>query len=55
MADYAQRRKNMIDTQVRPADVTKYPIIAAMLKIPREVYLPSDRSEAAYILSLIHI
>ncbi|ETX14759.1 protein-L-isoaspartate O-methyltransferase [Roseivivax halodurans JCM 10272] len=49
MADYAQRRKNMIDTQVRPADVTKYPIIAAMLKIPREVYLPSDRSEAAYI------
>ncbi len=49
MADYAQRRKMMVDTQVRPAEVTKFPIIAAMLQVPREAFLPSERSEAAYI------
>ncbi|ETX28794.1 protein-L-isoaspartate O-methyltransferase family protein [Roseivivax isoporae] len=49
MADQATRRRMMVDTQVRPADVTKFPIIAALLKIPREAFLPADRSEAAYI------
>jgi protein-L-isoaspartate(D-aspartate) O-methyltransferase len=39
----------MVDTQVRPSDVTEYPIIAAMLRIPREAFLPGDRAEAAYI------
>lgn len=49
MADYVQRRVMMVDTQVRPSDVTKYPIIAAMLDVPREVYVPADRREAAYV------
>lgn len=38
----------MVDTQVRPSDVTKFPIIAAMLAVPREVYVPHGRREAAY-------
>ena len=39
----------MVDTQVRPSDVTKFPIIEAMLQVPREVYVPRDRREAAYV------
>ncbi|SLN46724.1 Protein-L-isoaspartate O-methyltransferase [Roseisalinus antarcticus] len=39
----------MVDTQVRPSDVTKFPIIDAMLSVPREAYVPHDLREAAYI------
>ncbi len=39
----------MVDTQVRPSDVTKYPIIDAMLTVPRELFVPVGRREAAYI------
>lgn len=49
MSDYATRRVTMVDTQVRPSDVTKFPIIEAMLSIPREVYVPSSKREAAYV------
>ncbi len=49
MTDYASRRQMMVDTQVRPSDVTKFPIISAMLSVPRELFVPSDKVEAAYI------
>ncbi|MEI4485913.1 protein-L-isoaspartate O-methyltransferase [Frigidibacter sp. MR17.14] len=49
MADYAQRRTMMVDTQVRPNDVTKFPIIEAMLHVPREVFVPAAKREAAYV------
>ena len=49
MPDYAERRRIMVDTQVRPSDVTKYPIIDAMLAVPREHHVPDDLREAAYI------
>ncbi|PTW49760.1 protein-L-isoaspartate O-methyltransferase family protein [Rhodovulum kholense] len=49
MADYAARREAMVDTQVRPADVTRLPIIEAMLAVPREAFVPARLSEAAYI------
>jgi protein-L-isoaspartate(D-aspartate) O-methyltransferase len=49
MADYAQRRTMMVDTQVRPNDVTKFPIIEAMLAIPRESFVPAALREAAYM------
>jgi protein-L-isoaspartate(D-aspartate) O-methyltransferase len=39
----------MVDTQVRPSDVTKFPIIDAMLSVPREAYVPATMHEAAYI------
>ncbi|MBN9885834.1 protein-L-isoaspartate O-methyltransferase family protein [Salipiger abyssi] len=48
MTDFATRRRMMVDTQVRPSDVTKFPIIEAMLKIPREAFVPDGRQEAAY-------
>lgn len=49
MSDYSARRVMMVDTQVRPHDVTKYPIIEAMLSVPREVYVPAAKREAAYV------
>lgn len=49
MTDFSTRRVMMVDTQVRPSDVTKFPIIEAMLAVPREVYVPASMREAAYI------
>ncbi len=49
MADFAARRTIMVDTQVRPSDVTKYPIIDAMLTVPREAFVPDGMREAAYV------
>jgi protein-L-isoaspartate(D-aspartate) O-methyltransferase len=39
----------MVDTQVRPSDVTKFPIIEAMLHVPREAFVPPSLREAAYV------
>lgn len=49
MSDFATRRVTMVDTQVRPQDVTKFPIIAAMLAVPREEFVPEAAREAAYV------
>ncbi|MGB3148956.1 MAG: protein-L-isoaspartate O-methyltransferase [Paracoccaceae bacterium] len=49
MTDFSFRRTMMVDTQVRPNDVTKFPIIEAMLAVPREAFVPHDRQEAAYV------
>jgi protein-L-isoaspartate(D-aspartate) O-methyltransferase len=49
MPDFAARRTMMVDTQVRPSDVTKFPIIEAMLAVPREVFVPDTKREAAYM------
>jgi protein-L-isoaspartate(D-aspartate) O-methyltransferase len=49
MTDFTTRRVTMVDTQVRPSDVTKFPIIEAMLAVPREDFVPAGRREAAYV------
>ena len=49
MADYAARRTAMVDTQVRPSDVTKFPIIEAMLSVPKEAFVPDGLRTAAYL------
>lgn len=49
MSDFATRRTMMVDTQVRPSDVTKYPIIDAMLSVPRENFVPTGLRETAYM------
>ncbi|KAJ54138.1 protein-L-isoaspartate O-methyltransferase [Actibacterium mucosum KCTC 23349] len=49
MTAFAQRRLVMVDTQIRPSDVTKYPIIDAMLSVPREEFVPDEQREAAYV------
>ncbi|GIT93112.1 protein-L-isoaspartate O-methyltransferase [Jannaschia pagri] len=49
MTDSQSLRTMMVDTQVRPSDVTKFPIIAAMLDIPREDYVPAAAEPVAYM------
>ena len=49
MSEFATRRVMMVDTQVRPSDVTKFPIIDAMLSVPRETFVPDAKREAAYV------
>ena len=49
MTDFSALRTVMVDTQVRPSDVTKFPIIAAMLDVPREAFVPMAQREAAYV------
>lgn len=48
MTDFATRRRMMVDTQVRPSDVTKFPVIEALLSVPRELFAPDAQREAAY-------
>ena len=49
MTDFSARRTMMVDTQVRPSDVTKFPIIDAMLSVKREDFVPGSLREAAYM------
>lgn len=49
MTDFATRRVLMVDTQIRPSDVTKFPIIDALLSVPRERYVPHALRELAYM------
>ena len=49
MPDFEARREAMVDTQVRPSDVTRLPIIEALLAVPREEFVPVNLREAANI------
>ncbi|TPE53161.1 protein-L-isoaspartate O-methyltransferase family protein [Amaricoccus solimangrovi] len=49
MIDFAAAREAMVDCQVRPSDVTRYPIIEAMLAVPREEFLPEALRPVAYL------
>ncbi len=48
MIDFAAARVAMVDCQVRPSDVTLYPVIEAMLSVPKEEFVPRDMREVAY-------
>lgn len=48
MSDFAMRRTTMVDTQVRPNDVTRFPVIEAMLAVPMEDFVPASRRAVAY-------
>ena len=48
MTDFQKARQAMVDSQVRPSDVTRYAIIEAMLETPRELFVPKSRREVAY-------
>lgn len=47
--DYATQRKNMVESQVRPSDVTDRRIIRAMLELPREQFVPERSRALAYM------
>lgn len=48
MGDTALQRKNMVEGQVRPSDVTDRRITAAMSAVPREHFLPPELKKFAY-------
>jgi protein-L-isoaspartate(D-aspartate) O-methyltransferase len=48
MIDPKQQRINMVESQVRPSDVTDGGIIRAMLDVPREVFVPAAFVAFAY-------
>lgn len=53
--DYATARLNMVESQVRPNRVTDPRIVAAMLELPRESFLPKPLRGIAYVDEDIHI
>jgi protein-L-isoaspartate(D-aspartate) O-methyltransferase len=49
MSGFSTARQKMVDSQVRPSDVTDIRIIDAMLAVPREAYVPESRRALAYL------
>lgn len=49
MFDTATARRMMVDGQVRTADVTNLDLIAAMLAVPRELFVPPSLAGQAYL------
>lgn len=49
MTDSKLQRLNMVESQVRPSDVTDRRIIRAMLEVPRERFVPAGLAPMAYM------
>ena len=47
--NYADARRTMVDCQIRPSDVTRFPILAAFLQTARECFVPIDKKPLAYM------
>lgn len=55
MADIALQRKNMVESQIRPSDVTDRRVTAAMSAIPREAFVPASLAKLAYSDEALHV
>jgi protein-L-isoaspartate(D-aspartate) O-methyltransferase len=55
MADFTAQRFNMVETQVRTNDVTDPRIHAALMAIPREKFLPTQRRATAYADTCVEV
>jgi protein-L-isoaspartate(D-aspartate) O-methyltransferase len=49
MIDFAAARRMMVDGQVRTSDVTDQRLIAAMMEVARERFLPPELADLAYL------
>jgi protein-L-isoaspartate(D-aspartate) O-methyltransferase len=49
MVDFTLQRTNMVESQVRPSDITDRRIIRAMLDVPREQFCPVSSRATAYM------
>jgi protein-L-isoaspartate(D-aspartate) O-methyltransferase len=49
MVDFTLQRTNMVESQVRPSDITDRRIIRAMLDVARERFCPASSSATAYM------
>jgi protein-L-isoaspartate(D-aspartate) O-methyltransferase len=48
VSEFETARKQMVDCQIRPSDVTDRRLIAAFLDIPRHLFVPRARRASAY-------
>ncbi|MEJ2459497.1 MAG: protein-L-isoaspartate O-methyltransferase [Novosphingobium sp.] len=48
MSDFAELRRQMVETQLRTRDVTDRALLLAMLDVPRERFVPEGRAGLAY-------
>lgn len=46
--NFKDARETMVDTQIRPHDVTDPGIVGAFLRIPRDAFVPNSRRSVAY-------
>jgi protein-L-isoaspartate(D-aspartate) O-methyltransferase len=46
---FETQRKNMVESQLRPSDITDRRILRAMAEIPREAFLPPSMRAVAYM------
>jgi protein-L-isoaspartate(D-aspartate) O-methyltransferase len=49
MMDFERARRMMVDNQLRTSNITDRRVLAAMLQVPRERFVPASRSSLAYI------
>jgi len=49
MDDFSQARMTMVESQVRPNDVTDHRLLYAMSEVPREKFVPAGKRPLAYI------
>jgi protein-L-isoaspartate(D-aspartate) O-methyltransferase len=49
MVDFAGARRMMVEGQVRTNDITDPPLLAAMLELPRELFVPANKQGLAYL------
>jgi protein-L-isoaspartate(D-aspartate) O-methyltransferase len=49
MSNFKAERENMIESQVRPNAVTQGELLKAMLKTPRELFVPPSQRSLAYM------
>ena len=47
--DYAAARQAMVDSQLRPQGVNDPLVVAAMAKVPRELFVPEEHRALAYL------
>ena len=49
MIDFATARRTMVDSQLRPTDVTDRELLASFLDVPRERFVPAELASVAYL------
>lgn len=49
MSDYSSARKNMVESQIRPNEVTDARLIRALQTVPREAFVPARFKAMAYM------
>jgi protein-L-isoaspartate(D-aspartate) O-methyltransferase len=49
MIDFAAARKKMVENQLRTSNITDRRLLAVMAQVPREIFVPTERRDLAYI------